>query len=81
MHQMENYKELIERSKGIGIMPEIVARRDDNKTKLRILRLNNNMRVRLDAIFLKQLPPYKPAEKFANLVKIAFNNDHKVNLN
>ncbi|MDH5696787.1 MAG: LysR family transcriptional regulator [Dehalococcoidia bacterium] len=69
-------KLLGEIEKGIAFVPEADARRGVSEGRLRILHLANDICVAADALFLKDSPRHKLAEKFTELVKQAFEASH-----
>lgn len=76
MDYIQCSKMLVGMGKGVAIMPEIEARKEVEERRLRILRLVDDIKADVEALFLKGVPEYKPAEKFVSLVGKAFEASH-----
>jgi DNA-binding transcriptional LysR family regulator len=67
---------LTEMEKGIALLPEAEARKAATEEKLRILHLDNELRVAVDALVFKDFPRREIVEEFIKLAKQAFYASH-----
>lgn len=67
---------LTKMDKSIGLLPEAEARRVVSEGKLRILHLTDELRVKADALIVKDSPRREIVEKFIKLAKQAFDASH-----